>query len=198
MSIHDITDEPFDDDEAFEQFESSARTPRTAELSLNELRQRIMHRAVSYLSRREHGQAELKRKLMFAFAEQTFTADEQFHSLETLIDHVLTHLAQNNWQSDARFAAQIGKVKGERYGTARIKHTLNQQGLSKELIDETVTELAQSERQRAHAVWQKKFGTPPSNAAEYAKQTRFMAYRGFSFDIIKQVIRGDAMDFEDI
>ena len=63
--------------------------------------------------------------------------------------------------------------------------------MAKELIDATVADLAQTELQRAHAVWQKKFGEPPSNAKEYAKQTRFMAYRGFSFDIIKQVIRGD-------
>lgn len=170
----------FDDpheDEAFEQFAPSEpaeqRTRAPATLSTNELRQRIMHRAVSYLSRREHGQTELKRKLMFAFAEQPFTPNEQFEHLEALIDYVLAHLAQNNWQSDARFAAQIGKVKGERYGAARIKHTLNQQGLSKELIDETVAELAQSELQRAHAVWQKKFGAAPGNASEYAKQSRF-------------------------
>jgi regulatory protein len=117
--------------------------------------------------------------------------------LEALIDHVLTHLAQNNWQSDARFAAQIGKVKGERYGAARIKHTLNQQGLSKELIDETVAELAQSELQRAHAVWQKKFGVAPSNASEYAKQSRFLAYRGFSFDVIKKVIQGKDLEWDE-
>ena len=194
----------FDDaheDEAFEQFAPSEpaeqRTRAPATLSTNELRQRIMHRAVSYLSRREHGQAELKRKLMFAFAEQPFTPNEQFDHLEVLIDYVLTHLAQNNWQSDARFAAQIGKVKGERYGTARIKHTLNQQGLSKELIDETVAELAQSELQRAHAVWQKKFGAAPGNASEYAKQSRFLAYRGFSFDVIKKVIQGKDLDLDE-
>lgn len=194
----------FDDaheDEAFEQFAPSQpaeqRTRAPATLSTNELRQRIMHRAVSYLSRREHGQAELKRKLMFAFAEQPFTPNEQFDHLEVLIDYVLTHLAQNNWRSDARFAAQIGKVKGERYGAARIKHTLNQQGLSKELIDETVAELAQSELQRAHAVWQKKFGAVPGNASEYAKQTRFLAYRGFSFDVIKKVIQGKDLDLDE-
>lgn len=190
------------EDEIFEQFtpigeptEQHARASAT--LSTNEMRQRIMHRAVSYLSRREHGQAELKRKLMLTFVEQPFTPNEQFDSLEALIDYVLTYLAQNNWQSDARFAAQIGKVKSERYGAARIKHTLNQQGLSKELIDETVAELAQSELQRAHTVWQKKFGIVPRNASEYAKQTRFLAYRGFSFDMIKKVIQGKGLDLDE-
>ena len=193
-----------DDAEAFEQFAPSEpseptepRARAAPTLSANELHQRIKHRAVSYLSRREYGQAELKRKLMFAFAEQPFAPNDQFDGLEALIDHVLTHLAQNNWQSDARFAAQIGKVKGERYGAARIKHTLNQQGLSKELIDETVAELAQSELQRAHAVWQKKFGAAPSNASEYAKQSRFLAYRGFSFDVIKKVIQGKDLEWDE-
>ena len=197
----DNTHRDEDEDEAFEQFapgESTQPRARTAlTLSANELHQRIKHRAVSYLSRREYGQAELKRKLMFAFAEQPFAPNEQFDGLEALIDHVLTHLAQNNWQSDARFAAQIGKVKGERYGAARIKHTLNQQGLSKEIIDKTVAELAQSELQRAHAVWQKKFGAAPSNANEYAKQSRFLAYRGFSFDVIKKVIQGKDLEWDE-
>ena len=199
MSTHKFTDEPFAD-EPFEQFEpSQSNVQSSTQLSIPELRQHLMHRAVSYLSRREHSQAELKRKLLLAFAEQAFTPDETFDSLEALIDHVLAHLAQNNWQSDARFAAQIGKVKGERYGTARIKHTLHQQKKKKEIVDEKLAELAQSELQRAHAVWQKKFGSPPANAAEYAKQTRFMAYRGFSFDVIKKVIQGrDPEDFEEL
>ena len=181
--------------ESFEQFKSSAQKPA---LTINELRQRITHRAVMYLSRREHAQSELKRKLQLAFAEYDWPSNDEFISLEQLIEAVLQYLANNNWQSDQRFATQIGKIKGERYGTARVKHALNQQGLSKEIVDATVADLAQSELQRAHAVWQKKFGEPPKNASEHAKQTRFMAYRGFSFDIIKKVIRGDISDYDDL
>ena len=184
-----------DDSAEFEQFiplDSPQSRSAAKTLKISELRQRITHRAVSYLSRREYSQTELKRKLQLAFIEYEWPVNDEFTSLDQLIDVVLQYLAHNNWQSDQRFATQVSKVKGERYGTARVKQTLNQQGLAKELIDATVADLAQTELQRAHAVWQKKFGEPPSNAKEYAKQTRFMAYRGFSFDIIKQVIRGDA------
>ena len=191
MTVHD----PFED-EPFEQFETIHKTSsRSAKkLNIQELRQRVKHRAVSYLSRREHSQVELKRKLIRAYNEQEFPDNDEFPSLEALIESILTDLSLNNWQSDQRFAMQIGKTKGERYGVARIKQTLNQQGLDKELIDATVAELAQSELQRAQTVWLKKFGTPPQNSADYAKQTRFMAYRGFSFDVIKKVLKGDYED----
>ena len=105
-------------------------------------------------------------------------------------------MAKNNWQSDTRFADIISKVKGERYGSARVKQTLNQKGLAREIIDEKISELAQTEPQRAYEVWQKKFGQLPQNSAEYAKQTRFMAYRGFSFDLIKKILKGDIEYFE--
>ena len=55
---------------------------------------------------------------------------------------------------------------------------------------------AGDELQRAHAVWQNKFGagaeTP--DAAERARQMRFLLSRGFSGETIRRVLRGD---FED-
>ena len=142
-----------DDDSAeFEQFiplDSPQSRSAAKTLKISELRQRITHRAVSYLSRREYSQTELKRKLQLAFIEYEWPVNDEFTSLDQLIDVVLQYLAHNNWQSDQRFATQVSKVKGERYGTARVKKTLNQQGLAKELIDATVADLAQTELQRA-------------------------------------------------
>jgi regulatory protein len=185
------------DDEVFEQFAQplAAGAKRTA-LTEAQLRQRIMHRAIWYLSRREYARLELKQKLSHAFSDTEWQRIESSPSTPELIESVLEHLAQNNWQSDARFANQISKTKGERYGSARVKQTLNQKGLAREIIDEKINELAESEPQRAYEVWQKKFGQLPTNSAEYAKQTRFMAYRGFSFDLIKKILKGDIEDFE--
>lgn len=40
-------------------------------------------------------------------------------------------------------------------------------------------------------VWLKKFGVVPANAAERARQYRFLASRGFPIDVIRRVIGGD-------
>ncbi len=192
-----------DDDFGFEQFPSADKRSNAPTLTDKHLYKRILQRGVYHLSRREYAQQELKSKLIRAFAQTEFTVqmddDERLNhgtdadeiTVDSLIDKALAYLAQNNWQSDQRFAQQVSKVKGERYGSARVKHILNQEGLERELIDSTMAELAQTEFQRACEVWQRKFGQAPSNAAEYAKQTRFMAYRGFSFDIIKKILKGD-------
>lgn len=192
---HHRPDEKHDDEYADDTtaFETVIPTPSASAslLSAEQLRRRITHRAIAYLSRREYSRAELQRKLHFAFAEQLFSPDEQSMDLNALIDSVLNQLADKHWQSDQRYAHAVGKSKGERYGVARIKYALQQQGIDEEIVNAAVNELTQNEAARAHAVWQKKFGTLPSNPREYAKQSRFLAYRGFSFDTIKQVLKGD-------
>ena len=37
-------------------------------------------------------------------------------------------------------------------------------------------------------VWRRKFGTPPADAKERAKQGRFLAYRGYAMDGINRVL----------
>jgi regulatory protein len=47
-----------------------------------------------------------------------------------------------------------------------------------------------TEVERARAAWRKRFGQPPADAAERAKQIRFLQGRGFTFDVIRRVIAG--------
>ena len=99
------------DDEVFEQFEVT--TDKKSLFTEAQLRQRIMHRAIAYLSRREYSQHELKQKLTHAFAEASFSHSESEDApkLDDLIEATLEYLAKNNWQSDTRFADIISKVK---------------------------------------------------------------------------------------
>jgi regulatory protein len=39
-------------------------------------------------------------------------------------------------------------------------------------------------------VWRKKFATAPADAAEKAKQMRFLQSRGFTPEVIRRAIRG--------
>jgi regulatory protein len=47
-----------------------------------------------------------------------------------------------------------------------------------------------TELERAREVWLRRFGQPPADAAERARQMRFLAGRGFETDIIRRVIAG--------
>ena len=52
--------------------------------------------------------------------------------------------------------------------------------------------LQASETDRALVLWQRKFGTPPSDLRDRARQVRFLTSRGFSGDVIRQVLRAAA------
>ncbi|MEE8207938.1 MAG: RecX family transcriptional regulator, partial [Nitrosomonadaceae bacterium] len=45
------------------------------------------------------------------------------------------------------------------------------------------------ELETARTVWRKKFGAMPINAKERAKQIRFLMSRGFTPEIIRQVLQ---------
>ena len=162
-------------------------------LSEKDWRQKVRTRAITYLAKREYSRFELRKKILFSLRQFECEHEMAGHILEEVLDH----LSHDNWQSDARVAASIAKVKGERYGSARVRHELNQQGLDNELIAQELAQLANTELRRAHEVWQNKFGQAPVDLKEKAKQVRFMASRGFGFDVINKVIKGaDDLYFE--
>ena len=139
-------------------------------------------RAVDLLSRREYSRRELKRRLA-PFAESA-------QELEALLDE----LAANRWQSDSRFAEQFANSRARKYGNRRIEMEMRERGIDRDTIREALS--GQDELATAREQWRKKFGQPPSDAAERAKQMRFLASRGFGMDIIRQVIAGSD-DFAD-
>jgi regulatory protein len=134
-------------------------------------------RAMQYLARREYSRAELHEKLL-PFVQE---GDD----LEAELDA----LAQRGWLSDARAADQLVNQRRGRFGTQRIAHEMRQKGLSEDLIGAALPALKQGELEAAREVWQKKFGILPDNAKEKARQMRFLQQRGFSADVIFQVMK---------
>ena len=135
----------------------------------------LYQRAVRLLARREHTRAELTRKLAP-------------YGNEDDIDTVLNELARTGLQSDARFAESYLRSQQGRLGTARLRQTLRTKGVDAELIAATVEELP-DEAGRIRGVWQKKFGTPPADAREWARQARFLQGRGFSVEMIRKLLK---------
>jgi regulatory protein len=133
-------------------------------------------RALRLLARREHSRAELRTRLN-AHAEDS-------HSLEALLDE----LERSGWLSEARFVEAVLHARRGRFGSARIARELRAKGASEEAIEHAIADAAKTELQAAREVWRKKFGHAPSNLAERARQTRFLASRGFGADVIHRVL----------
>lgn len=138
-------------------------------------------RAQRLLAAREHSRAELRGKL-------AREADE------AVLEAVLDRLVELGLQSDARFAEAYVRAKGDRLGVVRLRYELGQRGLAKDLIDAALGQLAEEggigdELARAKNVWKKKYGKLPQDAKEWARQARFLQSRGFSGELVRQVLK---------
>ena len=84
--------------------------------------------------------------------------------------------------------------RAAKLGTQRIRQELQSKGLAPEAVLQAVEQLRATEVERAREVWRKKFGEPPADAAERAKQMRFLASRGFGGESIRKVVAGACDD----
>ncbi|HVK34008.1 MAG TPA: recombination regulator RecX [Burkholderiaceae bacterium] len=152
-------------------------------------------RALQWLSQREHSRLELRRKLLRAARQRD--ADAAADDTEAIdrgaeVDALLDWLVANRYLSEARFVESRVHARSARFGNRRIAQELAQHGA--ELDAGTAEQLKASELGRARAVWQRKFGAEPADAAARAKQMRFLAGRGFSAEVIRRVLRGAEAD----
>lgn len=143
-------------------------------------------RALRYLAQREHSRAELVRKL--APHAQAEDAEEA----RALIDRALDELAAAGLLSDARAAESVLSAQGRRYGSRRLKQVMQGKGLAPELVSQTLQQARASEFERAQEVWRRRFGTPPADAAEHARQARFLLGRGFDGEVIRRLLKRDS------
>ena len=147
-------------------------------------KERIYHLAINLLARREHSRVELRTKL------RTKLADVAPDS----IDFVLQELITSNQLSDARFTEAYIRMRSERgYGPSRIHAELLERGVSDAIIEEYLSlhRTQESPVDHIEAVRKKRFGpSMPTDLAEQARQMRFLQYRGFSHELMKQLFRG--------
>lgn len=165
----------------------------------------LRERALRILVRREYSRLELRRRLL----EHAASEEE--------LDALLDTLEQKKQLSDQRYAESRARVLGRKYSSARIGQELRRQGVGDADMAQAMQDARAADLQRARTIWQRKFGSRPSfglnddgsnnassdassdrtnnTAVERARQIRFLQSRGFSFDIIRQVIAGSA-DFD--
>ncbi len=150
---------------------------------MSEEKEKAMKKAMSLLSRRAHGRSELAGKLKLrGFSGQTIKA-------------VLDDCERLNFINDRDFAElYIEELKGRGFGSRRIKNELNKKRLPRPVIEELMEESPEdkeNEYSRAEVVLERKMKSlaresDPRKRRE--KIYRFMASRGFSGDIISQLL----------
>jgi regulatory protein len=147
----------------------------------------VKGRALRYLAQREHSRVELERKL------KRFVEDTPELPAQAQIAAALDELAAKDLLSDSRAAASVLIGQGRRYGSRRLKQTLQAKGLDAALVSSTLQQARGTELERARDVWARRYGEVAVDAAARAKQMRFLAGRGFDGEVIRQVVRGPAI-----
>ena len=100
---------------------------------------------------------------------------------------MLDWLQSHRYLSEERFVESRVHARQSRFGNLRIRQELSQHAL--ELTADLSAGLVQSEHERARAVRQRKFGDAAVSLSDKARQARFLAGRGFSAEVIWQVLR---------
>jgi len=142
------------------------------------LRKVIRKKAMDLLMRREHAVAELERKLI----AKDYDADTVVEVVKQLTDEGLVN--------DARFTeAFVRYRRNNGYGPRRIQSELRERGVS-EKIQAAYLDVGDSQWfEQAAQVQNKRFGDVlPTDFKERARQARFLQYRGFTSDQIREVL----------
>jgi regulatory protein len=143
-------------------------------------------RALRLLAGREHSRAELQRKL-------------RTHETEPgELNRALDELEAKGFINEQRVIESVVHRRSSRLGAARVRQELQAKGLDAQAVAEAVAGLQGSEEARALEVWRRKFGQPPRDAAEHGKQTRFLLNRGFGTELVRRVVRGAAIQDDEV
>ena len=138
-------------------------------------------RAIEALSRCEYTRKTLRAKLA-----RTLSDDESPEKL----DDVLDELERLGYLSDERYAIVRTRGKSAALGDQRLRRELVASGVKASVANAVISEETQPERIRCYRLWKRRFGELPRDAKEKDRQTRWLAYRGFGFSAISDVLRG--------
>ena len=155
-------------------------------------------RALRLLSMREYSRKGLAAKLEESAARMLkFQAPEEDSEkaipsvpLTLQIEAVLDDFEARGWLSDQRFAEALVRRRSERFGARKIQDELAQAGVDSAKTADLLKNLKETEYQRAHELWLRKFGVVATEQKERARQYRFLASKGFSSDVVSKVVAG--------
>ena len=133
--------------------------------------------AVRLLARREYARDDLEQRLI-AKGE---ARDE--------VAAVLDELSSQGLLSNERFAHALVAQKSGSYSRRSIRGELKRKGVSGEAIEGAIGEATIDDDAAMLALWQRRFGAPPANDREKARQIRFLQSRGFALSAIFKMLK---------
>jgi regulatory protein len=134
--------------------------------------------AIRLLARREYARAELAAALRARGAEPD------------AVERALDELTAQGYLSDARYAEAVVAGRGGRFSRRAIAHALAEKRVTPEAAEAALAPLrARDEQADAHALWERRFGTPPRDEREKARHVRFLLSRGYSMSVALRVLK---------
>jgi regulatory protein len=141
-------------------------------------------RAIALLSRRDYPRAELRAKLL---GERAYGESADGDVVD--VDAVLDELAALGYLSDARFAQGMVRQKSGAYSKRAIGAGLKARGVDGAAATDALAGVEIDDLDAMVALWRRRFGAPPGNDKEKARQVRFLQSRGFSLSAIFKLLR---------
>ncbi len=148
----------------------------------------IRRAAMNLLARREHGHVELVRKLLQRGADAE------------MIEVELQRLIEDGLLSEERFLeSYIRSRANASRGPMRIREELTQRGVDRSEVEQALSTADIDWDDNMRDLWQRRFDGRCVDIKEKAKQSRFLAQRGYSVDAIRRLLdgRGGFQYFDD-
>jgi regulatory protein len=133
--------------------------------------------AVRLLARREYARDDLEQRLIAKGAPRDDVAA------------VLDELSSQGLLSNERFAHALVAQKSGSYSRRSIRGELKRKGVSGEVIEGAIGDTPIDDDAAMLALWHRRFGAPPANDREKARQIRFLQSRGFELSAIFKMLK---------
>ena len=143
--------------------------------------QRALEVGHGYLNRRDRTEAEMRRRFASGGID------------EATADQAVGVLAQQGMLDDIRYARLFTQDKREleQWGNDRIRRTLLERGIDRELVEQTLrAEPAESEAEfdRALALLRRRFSGPPRDRRERDRALGVMLRKGYDSELALDVL----------
>ena len=133
--------------------------------------------AIRLLATREYARAELERRLVGTGADPGE------------VRSTLDDLSAQGLLSNQRFARAFVVQKAGRFSRRTIASGLKAKGVAADDIDEALRDADLDDDAALKTLWQRRFGQPPADDREKARQVRYLQARGFSLSAILKLLR---------
>jgi regulatory protein len=151
--------------------------------------ERALGVAYGYLNHRDRTEAEVRRRL----------AREDLDAV--VVDEAIAALSEQGVLDDARYARLFTQDKREleQWGSERIRRTLLERGIERELIEQTLREeLPESELDGALALLRRRFAVPPRHRRERDRALGVMLRKGYDPELALDALAAYARDVGEV